>query len=406
MLLGFLLPPVPEQNLSGQVAEVFYRTDIRRVANQQSQNTEENKALNQTSGLASSLLVNVHQVGLATIIYSYNTTICKNLYLIVTFRSPFELHEAYGYVTMMMSMWPKYGHRSLVGCKLPHLCSYSWPPCVCRLTPLSCLVLRWFSLSKIVEPDQSRGAQKRSGIHEQQNIDTGRPERYGSRNQQVSHNRSRGKRESCHWLVRCHDLRHRKSVENKTTQSQSAYAWRPTEWTETGSLQPTNDLWLYFGHVLVVNVTWPYAWWRSPLANKTSQLGTDFCVWLCYMNILSWPHPFFILHWVPNGRFLPVPVYNTSSPSSGWLKRPFNWSPQSNTTIGTLGRLLHMVQERQASAGLHSSTSVYQHNINCSTALTHSHTFSVWPAFVSHVTPGWDICLPKTKHCWQMTGFL
>jgi len=104
MLLGFLLPPVPEQNLSGQVAEVFYRTDIRRVANQQSQNTEENKALNQTSGLASSLLVNVHQVGLATIIYSYNTTICKNLYLIVTFRSPFELHEAYGYVTMMMSM--------------------------------------------------------------------------------------------------------------------------------------------------------------------------------------------------------------------------------------------------------------------------------------------------------------
>jgi len=31
----------------------------------------------------------------------------------------------------------------------------------------------------------------------------------------------------------------------------------------------------------------PYAWWSSPLANETSQLGTDFCVWLCYMNILS-----------------------------------------------------------------------------------------------------------------------
>ena len=55
------------------------------------------------------------------------------------------------------------------------------------------------------------------------------------------------------------------------------------------SLQPTNDLRPYFGHALIVNVTWPYAWWSSPLANEMSQLGTDFCVWLCYMNILS-PH--------------------------------------------------------------------------------------------------------------------
>ena len=29
-----------------------------------------------------------------------------------------------------------------------------------------------------------------------------------------------------------------------------------------GSLQPTYDLWPYFGHVLIVNVTWPYAWWK------------------------------------------------------------------------------------------------------------------------------------------------
>jgi len=36
--------------------------------------------------------------------------------------------------------------------------------------------------------------------------------------EQVSHNRSRGKRESCHWLVRCHDPRQRKSLKNKTTQ--------------------------------------------------------------------------------------------------------------------------------------------------------------------------------------------
>jgi len=34
------------------------------------------------------MFADVHQVGLATIIYSYNATICKNLYLIATFRSP------------------------------------------------------------------------------------------------------------------------------------------------------------------------------------------------------------------------------------------------------------------------------------------------------------------------------
>jgi len=46
-----------------------------------------------------------------------------------------ELHQAYGYVTLTMSAWPKYGHRSLEGYRLPHLCSYSWPPCVYGLTP-------------------------------------------------------------------------------------------------------------------------------------------------------------------------------------------------------------------------------------------------------------------------------
>ena len=34
-----------------------------------------------------------------------------------------------------MSAWPKYGHRSLEGYRPPHLCSYSWPPCVYGLTP-------------------------------------------------------------------------------------------------------------------------------------------------------------------------------------------------------------------------------------------------------------------------------
>jgi len=42
----------------------------------------------------------------------------------------------------------------------------------------------------------------------------------------------------------------------------------------------------YFGHALIVNVTWPYAWWRLPLANEMSQLGTYFCAWLCHMNII------------------------------------------------------------------------------------------------------------------------
>jgi len=55
------------------------------------------------------------------------------------------------------------------------------------------------------------------------NIDTGRSERFGNRNQQVSHSGSRGKRKSCHWLVRCQDLRQRRSSENKTTQGVNPY---------------------------------------------------------------------------------------------------------------------------------------------------------------------------------------
>ena len=46
-----------------------------------------------------------------------------------------ELHQAYGHVTLTMRAWPEYGHRSLVGCRLPRLCSCSWPPCVYGLTP-------------------------------------------------------------------------------------------------------------------------------------------------------------------------------------------------------------------------------------------------------------------------------
>jgi len=42
-----------------------------------------------------------------------------------------ELHQAYGHVTLTISARLKYGHRSLVGCNLPRLCSHSWPPCIC-----------------------------------------------------------------------------------------------------------------------------------------------------------------------------------------------------------------------------------------------------------------------------------
>jgi len=51
-----------------------------------------------------------------------------------------------------------------------------------------------------------------------------------------------------------------------------------------GHVTLTMRTWPYFGHALIINVTWPYAWWSSPQANETSQSGTDFCVWLCYMN--------------------------------------------------------------------------------------------------------------------------
>ena len=37
----------------------------------------------------------------------------------------------------MMSAWPKYGHRSLEGYRLPHLCSYSWSSCIYGLTLFS-----------------------------------------------------------------------------------------------------------------------------------------------------------------------------------------------------------------------------------------------------------------------------
>jgi len=80
--------------------------------------------------------VNVHQVGLATIIifiwHNHTEKYVPNCD--VSFANG-ELHQAYGHVTLTMSALPKYGHRSLEGYRLPHLCSYSSPPCICRLIP-------------------------------------------------------------------------------------------------------------------------------------------------------------------------------------------------------------------------------------------------------------------------------
>ena len=51
-------------------------------------------------------------------------------------------------------------------------------------------------------------------------------------------------------------------------------------------LQPTNDLWQYFGHVVLIgSITWPYAWWSSPLANETSQIRYNLRFCLCDITI-------------------------------------------------------------------------------------------------------------------------
>jgi len=76
-------------------------------------------------------------------------------------------------------------------------------------------------------------------------------------------------------LYNSHEDRVWVSGEQGNSRSQSAYAWRPTVWTEMG--EPTTyqrPMTIFSGHVLIVNVTWTYAWWSSPLANETSQLGT------------------------------------------------------------------------------------------------------------------------------------
>ena len=85
-----------------------------------------------------------------------------------------------------------------------------------------------------------------------QHIDTGRTEKTGNKNKQVDHNRSCGKRKSCNRFVRCQNLRPRKSSEDTT--AQRVYPHRQGDQLyeqKWGSLQPTYDLWPYFGHVFI-----------------------------------------------------------------------------------------------------------------------------------------------------------
>ena len=83
---------------------------------------------------------------------------------------------------------------------------YNWPDRRVRVqdfVPQLQQYIHWRNRPELWK--KTRGAQKRSGIHQQQNIDTGRSEGFGSRNQQVSHNRPCGKGESYHRLVWCQD---------------------------------------------------------------------------------------------------------------------------------------------------------------------------------------------------------
>jgi len=73
--------------------------------------------------------------------------------------------------------------------------------------------------------------------HYRQNTDTGRTERTGNRNQQVSHNRSCGKRKPCHRLVRCQNPRQKVIGRHDSSEKSSTYAGKSTVWTEMG--QPT-----------------------------------------------------------------------------------------------------------------------------------------------------------------------
>ena len=91
------------------------------------------------------VFVNVHQVKLAAIItFILHNHRHKTVHNCNVSLANGELDHHHGHVTLTMSTWPQYGHRSLVGCRLPRLCSYSSPPYVCRLIPWVVLFFEYF----------------------------------------------------------------------------------------------------------------------------------------------------------------------------------------------------------------------------------------------------------------------
>ena len=75
------------------------------------------------------------------------------------------------------------------------------------------LYIYWRDCHKLWE--ETRGTQKTSRIHWQQNVHTVRSNRQGSRNELVGHNRSCSERKSCHKLVRCQNFGKRRTSENQ-----------------------------------------------------------------------------------------------------------------------------------------------------------------------------------------------
>jgi len=100
-----------------------------------------------------------------------------------------------------------------------------------------------------------------------QYIHKGRPKEDGRRNEQVSHNRSCNERESRHQLVRRQNLAKKTSENQASQKSQSIWIRKEPNCMNRDGVSYSLPS---FGHLL--NITWPQAWWSSPLASETSQL--------------------------------------------------------------------------------------------------------------------------------------
>ena len=128
---------------------------------------------------------------------------------------------------------------------------------------LSCLVLRWLSVSKIVAPDQSVTwfSFATWSVIADSLVFAAKSYRSARVNGLLLMDSTSFLCSS--WFIRYYDLRQRKSAENKTTQGVNLHTHGGQLYEQRrGSLQPTNDLWPHFGHALIIIVRWLYAWWN------------------------------------------------------------------------------------------------------------------------------------------------